>query len=58
MAIIRGVERTQNSVQIIKRVQFFDECRIHQFDIEAKRTSYAQGMAQPIHLILFIGQPE
>ena len=58
MAIVWGVKRAQNAIQIIKRVLFCDEVRPDQLDIETQRTADGQGVAQPVHLILGVGQPE
>ena len=58
MTIIRGMQRTQNAVQIIERVQRSNPVRAHKFNIKTKRAADRQSMPQPVHFIFGIGQPE
>jgi hypothetical protein len=58
MAIIGGVQRAQNAIEIVERVQLRHPLGADKLDVEAQRASHRQRVPQPVHLILGIGQPE
>ncbi len=58
MAIVWGVQRTNDPVEVVERMQFRNPGRTDQFNIEAKRAPHRECLAQPVHLVFGIGQPE
>ena len=58
MAVIGGVQRADHPVEVVERVQLGDAVGAHKLDIEAKRAANRQRVAQPVHLVARVGQPE
>lgn len=57
MPVVRGMQRPQNTVQIVER-KHGDLIGTDEFNVEAKSAPYRKGVAQPVHLVLGIGQPK
>ena len=58
MAVIWRMQRAQNPVEIVKRVQLRNFFWANQVDVEPQRPPDRQGVAQPIHFVFGIGQAE
>ena len=58
VTIIRCMQAAKDTIKIVKRVLFSDLFGTNEFHGESKSCPDAHRMAQPVHLIIGIGQPE
>ena len=58
VAIVGGVQRADHAFEVVEGVEFGDPVRADQLDVEAQRAPDRQRMAQPVHLVLAVRQPE
>ena len=56
MAIIGGIKRTQDAIEVIERLQFVDALRADNLYWKPERLANADGLAQPVHFVFQIGQ--
>ena len=56
VTVVGGVQCAYDPVEIVERVSFCDLVWPDKFDVEAQRPAHGQGMPQPVHLVLRIGQ--
>ena len=55
VSVVRGVQRTEYTIEVIERMQLSHARGLNQFNIKSKCRAHAERLAQPVHLILCVG---
>ena len=58
VTIVGGMQRAEHAFEVVEGVEFSDPVRADQLDVEAQRAPHGQRMAQPVHLVFAVRQPE
>ncbi|CAI8423007.1 MAG: Uncharacterised protein [Rhodospirillaceae bacterium] len=58
VAIVRGVQRPDHTFEVVEGVECGDPLRANELDVEAECTPHGQRMAQPVHFVFAVRQPE